>query len=203
MALHSALTDPELHEPKGASTAVVNTVYVADGAASGDWYKIYTQGWEDWDNTGSAQSPAANTFTDLTNNGAGTGSTTAYTLPGVTGGLWDTATNSLDLSELTVGDTVDLEIDLSVTTAGANEDLTLALDLAHGTGSEYQIIMNQVSYRTAGTYRNTTFHSFYIPNSTVLNNPGKIAIKFVGASNTVTVDNFYIRVIPRNPILGA
>lgn len=37
MAQHNALTDPELHEPKGASTAATRTVYIADGTGSGDW----------------------------------------------------------------------------------------------------------------------------------------------------------------------
>ena len=37
MALHQNLTDPELHEPKGASTAPSRTVYIADGSGSGDW----------------------------------------------------------------------------------------------------------------------------------------------------------------------
>jgi hypothetical protein len=32
---HNALTDPELHEPKGIAAASANHVYVADGAASG------------------------------------------------------------------------------------------------------------------------------------------------------------------------
>jgi len=34
---HSALSDPYLHEPKGASTATAGDVYVADGAGSGSW----------------------------------------------------------------------------------------------------------------------------------------------------------------------
>lgn len=34
---HSALSDPYLHEPKGASTALAGQIYVADGAGSGDW----------------------------------------------------------------------------------------------------------------------------------------------------------------------
>lgn len=34
---HSSLTDPELHEPKGASEASSGKVYVSDGAGSGDW----------------------------------------------------------------------------------------------------------------------------------------------------------------------
>ena len=34
---HKSITDPEIHEPKGISTATEGTVYVADGAGSGDW----------------------------------------------------------------------------------------------------------------------------------------------------------------------
>lgn len=36
---HSALTDPNLHEPKGAAAAAADSFYVADGAASGSWKK--------------------------------------------------------------------------------------------------------------------------------------------------------------------
>lgn len=34
---HVNIDDPEIHEPKGISTATANKVYVADGAGSGDW----------------------------------------------------------------------------------------------------------------------------------------------------------------------
>lgn len=34
---HSGLTDPNLHEPKGVAAASAGQIYVADGAASGDW----------------------------------------------------------------------------------------------------------------------------------------------------------------------
>lgn len=37
---HSALTDPNLHEPKGIASANANEVYVADGSTSGAWEKI-------------------------------------------------------------------------------------------------------------------------------------------------------------------
>lgn len=39
---HSELPDNLLHEPKGASTAVAGTVYVADGAGSGSFKKLPT-----------------------------------------------------------------------------------------------------------------------------------------------------------------
>jgi len=34
---HSALTDPNLHEPKGVAAASAGRVYVSDGSGSGDW----------------------------------------------------------------------------------------------------------------------------------------------------------------------
>lgn len=34
---HSTLTDPYLHEPKGAGAAAAGSVYVSDGAGSGSW----------------------------------------------------------------------------------------------------------------------------------------------------------------------
>lgn len=37
---HSALTGSQLHEPKGAAAASVDTVYVSDGAGSGSWRKV-------------------------------------------------------------------------------------------------------------------------------------------------------------------
>lgn len=37
---HSNITDPQIHEPKGAAGASPNTVYVADGSGSGAWSRI-------------------------------------------------------------------------------------------------------------------------------------------------------------------
>lgn len=37
---HKNIVDPDIHEPKGASTASASTVYVADGAGSGTWKKV-------------------------------------------------------------------------------------------------------------------------------------------------------------------
>jgi len=37
---HSAITDPNIHEPKGVAAATVNKVYVSNGSGSGTWQKI-------------------------------------------------------------------------------------------------------------------------------------------------------------------
>ena len=34
---HNAITDPDIHEPKGIAAATEGKVYVSDGASSGDW----------------------------------------------------------------------------------------------------------------------------------------------------------------------
>lgn len=39
---HADLTGAELHEPKGADSAALGTVYVADGAGSGSWANVGT-----------------------------------------------------------------------------------------------------------------------------------------------------------------
>ena len=41
---HSSLTDPNIHEPKGASTASVDTTYVSNGSGSGTWKKVDSDG---------------------------------------------------------------------------------------------------------------------------------------------------------------
>ncbi len=41
---HADLTGANLHEPKGVSAAAINKVYLSDGAASGTWQKLPTQG---------------------------------------------------------------------------------------------------------------------------------------------------------------
>jgi hypothetical protein len=40
MPEHNVITDPEIHEPKGAAAATDRTVYQANGSGSGAWNKI-------------------------------------------------------------------------------------------------------------------------------------------------------------------
>lgn len=37
---HKDIADPNIHEPKGASAAVANRVYLSDGAGSGSYWKV-------------------------------------------------------------------------------------------------------------------------------------------------------------------
>lgn len=40
MVEHADLTGADIHEPKGADSAAVDTLYIADGAGSGSWAKV-------------------------------------------------------------------------------------------------------------------------------------------------------------------
>jgi hypothetical protein len=51
---HSSLTDPNLHEPKGISTAAINQSYVSNGSGSGTWTNVNRlpgTGWGKYTNT--------------------------------------------------------------------------------------------------------------------------------------------------------
>lgn len=51
---HSSLTDPNLHEPKGISTATSDQVYISNGSASGTWTNVNRTpgtGWGQYSNS--------------------------------------------------------------------------------------------------------------------------------------------------------
>ena len=76
---HSTITGADLHEPKGVATAANNTVYVANGSASGAWTPLSRNlgAYTGFDSTTPAYSHSTttsdtvldNTFTATENNG--------------------------------------------------------------------------------------------------------------------------------------
>lgn len=80
---HNTLTGADLHEPKGVSSAAINTVYVADGVGSGAWSSgsllvgitgqvadfatpVAPTGWLECDGTAQSRSTFATLFAALT-----------------------------------------------------------------------------------------------------------------------------------------
>lgn len=76
--------------------------------------------YEDATTSGTPINLAANTWTDLTNDKAGSGTLTTYKPSYVTGDLWDSATNTIDLDEVPVGSVVLVRNDYDITTGAAN-----------------------------------------------------------------------------------
>lgn len=108
---HKDITDNNIHEPKGITTATADQVYVADGAGSGTWRKINETdidyatkannrfGWNDIvDNlytSGSPRAISSGVRTLLTNNGAA-----AQTDTSRLGAIWDSANSKFVIDDL-------------------------------------------------------------------------------------------------------
>ena len=98
--------------------------------------------YEDTATTATPINLATDTWTDLTNNKAGSGTLTTHKPSYVTGDLWDSATNTIDLGELPVGTVVLVRNDYDITTGSANTrldarlyfpDTTKSVEFSHDT----------------------------------------------------------------------
>lgn len=168
---HSVITDPNIHEPKGVSTANSEQVYSADGVGSGSWVDNYPKGvgsaTEDqvliangaggaaWGYMGhgwgyyqdAATTPATLSITTTPSviqiDGGGSANNTSYLPREIRGSgqLWDT-TNDL-ITPIRVGDAYDIRLDLTVSgSTGAPTYLELQLDIG-GTSSPTNVIASR------------------------------------------------------------
>jgi hypothetical protein len=203
MPAHSLITDPNIHEPKGITTAGANGVYVSDGAGSGDWQRIFVQGWEDVADTTGSQALGTAVWTDLVNNGLGANSNSGYRLPGKSA-LWDTSTNrfNFNTASYVLGDTFDIRFDVTFTTTGTNHNVKLRMELADGSGSDYTLDLLDTIVKTAGTYHAVVTQTIYMGNNATLNNPAKVQAYSDSAGNSLVVNGWFIRAIPRNPVFN-
>ena len=70
---HASITDPDIHEPKGISTASDGDVYIADGVGGGSWQPAGPAFYQNnVSNAANTTSVPATTDTDLPMNGDGT-----------------------------------------------------------------------------------------------------------------------------------
>ena len=138
---HSALTDPYLHEPIGASAAAKGKVYVSDGAGSGTWHFV-DAGWGYYKDNATAQNF---TSTPALLSIDGLGSTTVetflpYAIRG-SGSLWNTTTDKI--TPVQAGDAYSIRLDLPVTAEAASPtELTVELDIAGSTYGSAIVIVN-------------------------------------------------------------
>lgn len=64
--------------------------------------------------------------------------------------VWNESTNTLDFSQLSIGDEVSLRVDLIITTSGANQKSDIKLLLGEGTADEETFIVGSFHTKTAG-----------------------------------------------------
>lgn len=142
MALHSTLTDPNLHEPKGVATASKGDVYVSDGLGSGAWTEPYS-GFGFYVDA-AAEQTFNTTAAKLSIDGAAA-NTNIDRLPlairGV-GNLWDT-TNDV-ITPVAQGDAYACRLLLPVTAKATAAYANLTLDIGGAAGITNSILKAKI-----------------------------------------------------------
>lgn len=203
---HKDITDPNIHEVKGASTATIGQVLTATGAGTATFQALPTfsnveVGWYDYNDTATTTTPipltTAGTYYDLTNNGLGVNTQTIYGISGIAD-IYNTSTNRFDFSELELGDTLDIRVDVAVTTTSANTAVDIVLELATGTGTPVIIPLTApTNIKTASTVQILAERSFYMGSLLTKDNPAKLKMRADTTGATVKVNGWYVRVIKR------
>jgi len=161
----------------------INALYDAQGG-----FAFY----EDTATTTTPINLSVDTWTDLTNNKAGSSTFTSHKPSYVTGDLWDSANNVIDLSEIPEGKIVLIRNDFDVTSGSANTRLDARLYFPDTTKSvEFShddIAVNGTEVR----YSRTT--QFYVKND-IKTSGVKIQIKANKNNATARVEDFLITVI--------
>lgn len=147
--------------------------------------------WFDYNNTLSPISHIGGGTTYLTNNGAGSFTTSynATNLPDV----WDVTNNEFDFSSLAIGDVVTIRTDLLVSTLVNNQEFKIVYDMAIGSGSDYSLNATDRYFKTIGTYNITSVFTFYIGNEITKNYPAKIRFDSVDNA-TITVNGWFVKI---------
>ena len=194
---HNVITDPEIHEPKGASTASNRDSYVGNGSGSGVWLQPTRLGWWNYDDTVTSGTPIvltlASTDVELTNNGAGPVNNITFGLPEQTN-IWNTSTNRYDFSGLSIGDVLDVRLDVIFTTGTNNTAITLESEFQLSPGTPFKLPhLNNFEIRAAGTSQHTITTSFFLGSSSIIDNPGRIVASADKTGTTVVVNGWFIR----------
>ena len=174
---HSTLTDPYLHEPKGAGAATDGTSYVSDGAGSGAWERIH--GWGQYqDSRTTVGTPAQNIATGARTKFVCNGSfLTVERLPSdASVPLWSVSNNQhVPIAEF---DTYDLRITLTAENyAGASPTLQIEVDI----GSPIGVITSQTySLIKGGAAQDIVFTLPVFTGATYFANGGDIYLTYTG-----------------------
>lgn len=203
---HKDITDPNIHETKGASTALVGQVLTANGDGTSTFQNpaVYSEvdiGWYNVSDTATTGSPialsVAGTFYDLTNNASGTDTSNTYGVAGISS-VWNTGTSRFDFSGLALGDLVNISVDVSYTTTTANTALDMIVELGVGQPGVYNIplVVGQ-NIKTSSTARIVAQKLITMKNTTTKDFPARIRVKADQTGSTIVVNNFVVEVIKR------
>ena len=193
MPEHKDITDPNIHEVKGAAAATAGQILTATGASTATFqtptFSRMKIGWWDYNDLATQTTPIAlttpGTKYDMTNDKAGPNTQIGFGLSGVTQ-TWNSTTNRLDFTQLSIGDTCELRADVTVTTTNANTAVNMDIEFATGTGGAFVVpVVASINFKTAGTYQLVHSREWYIGSALVRDNAAKIRMSSDTAGATV------------------
>lgn len=112
--------------------------------------------------------------------------------------VWNTSTNALDFSQLSVGDGVLIRTDLSISTTSVNQNLRLYIKFGIGTPSEYDLLIDSWNEKSVVTFDEFIKDvSFSIDNEDWRDAPAKIYL-LSDDDGSVKVNGWYIPIIRKS-----
>ncbi len=113
-------------------------------------------------------------------------------------GVWDKPADSLDFSQLSIGDAVLFRADLSISTTSVNQNLQLYIKFGIGTPSEYDLLIDSWNEKSVVTFKHFLKDiSFSIDNEDWRTAPAKIYI-LSDHNGSVKVNGWYIPIIRKS-----
>jgi hypothetical protein len=172
-------------------------VYYNDGN-SNQWVSVTSglptpdskTGWMDYNDSTGSFTVAADTWTNVPNNGAGSFTNKTFKPPSVTEVL-DTTTGHLDFSDLPLGSEISLRNDITVVPNSNNALLQMRYVLGTG-ANEYALnfLNDRLDSGSGVTYQKVSTFPIYMGDTNTKNNAGKLQIK-LSVAGTVTNSGVY------------
>lgn len=197
---HSSLTDPNLHEPKGISTASANQMYLSNGSGSGTWTNVSRlpgTGWGQYSNTtyvgttalAISTSEVLIPFTTDTNV-----SQLPITLAGSTSSLLDTSTETLRF--VTAGDLHSITFTCKIyTVSGSPATMDIRL-YGSSDGTNYTTLLGETTVNLAkGAGQVITESSLFPVTSNMVSHGAQIKASVnTGTANIIDINVITARV---------
>ena len=147
-------------------------------------------GWMDYNDSTGSFSIAADTWTNVPNNGAGSFTNKTFKPPSVTEVL-DTTTGHLDFSDLPLGSEITLRNDITVVPNSNNALLQMRYVLGTG-ANEYALnfLNDRLDSGSGVSYQKVSTFPIYMGDTNTKNNAGKLQIK-LSVAGTITNSGVY------------
>jgi hypothetical protein len=190
---HSTLSDPNLHEPKGASTAAANTAYLANGSGSGAWTAVNRLPGTGWGQYSNALYVGTNALAVSTTEVLVPFDTNAnvtqlpISLTGITSSLMNLTTETLQF--VSAGDLHSITFTYTVYTVASNP-LTMDLKLyGSSDGTTYSTLLGETTVSLAkGAGQVITESSLFPVTANMVTHGARIYLRTnTGTANIINI----------------